>query len=592
MNPAKTVASDWFMKVPLLTVLAGLSLISGASAQIVQQAYLKASDTGPDGRFGFSVAIDEDILVVGACNAEAAYVFERDAGGIWAQKALLKASNAPAGFFGYSVAVSADTIVVSSPWENRASTGVNGDQNFGYAYHSGAAYVFVRDGGGNWNQQAYLKASNTDADDEFGSSVAISGDTIVVGARGEDSDATGVDGDQENDDGPLSGAAYVFTRNAGAWIQEAYLKASNTGSGDRFGGAVAISGNTLVVGADREDSGASGVDGDQFDDTVNWAGAAYVFSRAGGGWSQEAYLKPGATDPDDGFGSSVAITGDTLVVGAPRDDSAATGGDGDPDNYDATNSGAAWVFVRDGGAWSPQAYLKASNTDAHDEFGSSVTISGETIIGGAIYEDSAAYGVDGDQSDNNIEFSGAAYLYTRSGTQWNQQAYLKASNTGSQDLFGWSVSASSDTVVVGAQLEDSAATGVNGDESDTSASGAGAAYVFGVRSTSRSPLSGFTRLQKPKPFPSTRIGRQSRPQTLGLTNAGSASLTGLRAATAGRARRDFRVTQPTARTLPPGASTSLKVTFRPRSSGIRRAELKVLSNSAPVSSLLFGRGKR
>lgn len=103
------------------------------------------------------------------------------------------------------------------------------------------------------------------------------------------------------------------------------MKASNTGSGDRFGVAVAISGNTLVVGADQEDSGASGVDVGQIDDTVNWAGAAYIFSRAGCGWSQEAYLKPDHTDPDDGFGSSVAITGDTVAVGVPRDDSAAAG---------------------------------------------------------------------------------------------------------------------------------------------------------------------------------------------------------------------------------------------------------------------------
>lgn len=567
------------MNVPFSPLAAALILLlaPASGAPIVQQGHLKASGASSD-RFGFSVAMDGNTLVVGACNSGSAYVFERDGSGDWTQKSLLKASNAPADLFGYAVAVSGDMLVVTAPWENRASTGVNGDQNFGYAYHSGAAYVFVRNGNGDWIQEAYLKASNTDSDDLFGSSVAISGDTIVVGARGEDSNATGVNGDQQSKGGTLSGAAYVFTRDGESWNQEAYLKASNTDRGDRFGTAVAISGSTIVVGADREDSGASGVDGDQHDDTVDWAGAAYVFSRDGDGWSQQAYLKPGATDPHDEFGSSVAVSGDTVVVGAPRDDSGAAGVDGDPGNFDAADSGAAWVFARDGNEWSLLAYLKASNPEAHDAFGSSVAISGSAIVIGAIGEDSAARGIDGDQSDNNVAASGAAYVFERSSLKWAQRAYLKSGNPGTQDLFGWSATISGDIVAVGAQLEDV------GD-----AKTVGAVHVFGPGTPPPAPAR--ARAQSPRPFPVTRIGRRSRPQTLRITNVGGSPLTGLRVAASGRGRLDFRLVQPARRILAPGASTVFQASFTPRAAGLRRATLVVLGNAPSVKVPLSGRGR-
>ena len=144
-------------------------------------------------------------------------------------------------------------------------------------------------------QQAYLKASNTEASDFFGSSVAVSSDTVVVGAEGEDSNATGVNGNQLDNSELLSGAAYVFVRPPGGttWSQQAYLKASNTGAGDRFGISVAVSGDTVVVGAYSEDSNATGVNGNQLDNSALSSGAAYVFVRPPGGttWSQQAYLK-------------------------------------------------------------------------------------------------------------------------------------------------------------------------------------------------------------------------------------------------------------------------------------------------------------
>ena len=218
-------------------------------------------------------------------------------------------------------------------------------------------------------QQAYVKASNTDANDLFGNSVAVSGDTVVVGAIYESSDATGVNGDQNNDNAFESGAAYVFVRNGATWSQQAYLKASNTDANDLFGFSVAISGDTVVVGAGSEASNANGVNGNQDDNSATDAGAAYVFVRNGTTWSQQAYLKASNSDAGDFFGSPVVVSGDTVVVGAGSEDSNANGVNGNQTDNSATDAGAAYVFVRNGTTWSQQAYLKASNTDAGDAFG-------------------------------------------------------------------------------------------------------------------------------------------------------------------------------------------------------------------------------
>ena len=347
----------------------------------------------------------------------------------------------------------------------------------------------VEDGGAHWPltidpilaQQAYLKPSNTKQSILFGRAVAISGDTVVVGGHGEPSNATGVNGDQSDNSANFAGAAYVFVRNGAGWSQQAYLKASNTGAQDQFGLFVAISGDTIVVGAPAEDSSATGINGDGSNNSASGSGAAYVFVRSGTTWSQQAYLKASNTEAGDSFGWSVGISGDTVVVGALSEDSNATGVNGNPTDNSATNAGAAYVFVRNGTTWSQQAYLKASNTGAGDRFGQSVAISGDTLVIGAYGEASNATGINGNQNDDSAPQSGAAYVFVRSGTIWSQQAYLKASNTGAGDQFGYSAAISGDTVVIGADFEDSNATGINGNQNDNSTSSAGAAYVF-VRS--------------------------------------------------------------------------------------------------------------
>jgi len=462
---------------------------------LAQQAYLKASNTGAGDRFGWSVAVSGDTVVVGApgeaSNATgvngdqannaagdsgAAYVFVREAG-VWSQQAYLKASNTDGGDrFGSSVSVSDATIVVGALGEASNAASLNGDQTNNSSPQSGAAYVFVRTSG-KWSQQAYLKASNTDAGDEFGSSVAVTGDTLVVGAWLEDSNATGVNGDQANNSAAAAGATYVFVRTVGNWSQQTYLKASNTDASDWFGSSVAVSGDTVVVGAYGEASNGTGVNGGASNNAANNAGAAYVFVRTAGVWSQQAYLKASNTDAGDVFGFSVAVSGDTVVVGAPFEASNATGVNGAAPNNAANNAGAAYVFVRSAGVWSQQAYLKASNTDADNVFGFSVAVSGNTVVVGAVRESSRARGVNGNQTNNTAPGAGAAYVFVRSAEVWSQQAYLKASNTDTGDWFGYSVAVSGDTVVVGANNEDSNATGVNGNQGNT-ALDSGAAYIF------------------------------------------------------------------------------------------------------------------
>jgi hypothetical protein len=397
--------------------------------------------------------------------------------GVPVQQAYLKASTNGADGYGEAMAISGDTLVVGAPREASAATGINGNQADNSAPISGAVYVFVRSGGA-WAQQAYLKGSNAQAGDFFGGSVAISGDTLIVGAPTEASAATGVNGNESDNSAIKSGAAYVFVRTGSTWTQQAYLKASNTQAGDRFGQQVALSGDTAAISAIFEASAATGINGNQADNAASKSGAVYVFVRSGGTWSQQAYVKASNTQADDDFGWSIALSADTLAVAADFEASSATGINGDQTNNASPHSGAVYVFFRNGTTWAQQAYLKASNTQAEDFFGYSLALSRDTLAVTANEEDSAATGIDGDQTSNAASNSGAVYVFVRTGTTWAQQAYLKASNTGAGDGFGQSIALSVDTLVVGAAAESSVATGINGNQTDNAASSSGAGYLF------------------------------------------------------------------------------------------------------------------
>ena len=428
-----------------LVVLALFAPIFGtprllAEAEIVEEGIISSPfRIQGDHRFAWSVAIDGDTLAVGddfdqsgargvngtphnddARDSGAAFVFVRD-GAEWRQQAYLKASNSEASDrFGTSVAVSGDTIVVGALMEDGGARSVNGDQDDNSLDSAGAAYVFVRDGT-EWRQQAYLKASNADPGDWFGRSVAISGDTIVVGASRE---------------GNGSGAAYVFVRSGDTWTQQAHLKASNADAGDWYGQALAIEGDTIVVGAGGEHSRSMRVNGDQGDNgSPSARGAAYVYVRDGATWTQQAYLKASAVVEQ--FGDAVDIEGDTIVVGA-------SGVFGDA----SSSTSGAYIFVRDGDSWTQQAHLNASNVEEGDAMGFSVAISGNFVVAGAPAEDSSATGINGDENDNSTEGSGAVYAFQRTGTSWNQIAYIKASNSRSFGNFGSRVAASGDSFVI------------------------------------------------------------------------------------------------------------------------------------------------
>ena len=486
------------------------AMVSVANNLVDSIGYFKASTSDASDGFGVTVSLSTDgnTLAVGAVgegsnatgingdqsdnsagSSGAAYVFVRS-GTSWSQQAYIKASNtANADQFGISLSLSGDgnTLAVGANAEDSNATGINGDQSDNSASSSGAAYVYVRSGT-SWSQQAYIKASNAEANDFFGQSLSLSadGNTLAVGANGEASNATGINGDQSDNSVIPAGAAYVFVRSGTSWSQQAYIKASNTGTSDQFGGSLSLSGdgNTLVVGASGEDSNATGINGDQSNNSASDAGAAYVYVRSGTSWSQQAYVKAGNAEAGDSFGRSLSLSvaGNTLAVGATSEDSNATGINGDESDNSAFVAGAVYVYTRSGITWSQQAYVKASNTEAIDRFGTAVSLSadGNTLAVGANVEDSNATGINGDQSDNSASGSGAAYVFVRSGAMWSQQAYAKASNTGGDDQFGRAVGLSADgnTLAVGANDESSNATGVGGDQTDNSANSSGAVYVY------------------------------------------------------------------------------------------------------------------
>jgi hypothetical protein len=391
-------------------------------------------------------------------------------------------------------------MAVSAFWEASSATGINGDQNDHSIPQAGAVYVFTRQGAA-WTQQAYVKASNTGEagtaerfgdGDQFGVSLALSddGNTMAVGALTEDSASPGINGDQTDNSASSAGAVYVFTRTGSTWSQQAYVKAGNPDPGDMFGYSVSLSadGSTLAVGSYDEGGSARGINGPP-DNMRRGAGAIYVFVRTGTGWSQQAYIHASNSEAGDSLGVHVALSddGNTLLAGSLDEDCQATGVNPpgcDDDRALDSSTGAAYVFIRNGTTWSQQAYLKASNTGPNDWFGSRLALSGDGNIAaiGASLEDSAAQGINGRQADDSANEAGAVYVFTRRGSSWTQQAYVKGSNTQAFDEFGGSVALTRDgrTLVVTAHGEDSGARSVNGNEADNSVDEAGAAYVFEI----------------------------------------------------------------------------------------------------------------
>lgn len=326
--------------------------------------------------------------------------------------------------FGYHVAISGDYAVIGTP---------NDDGN------RGAAYVFSRTNG--WVQQTKLLAPDGVAGDLFGFNVAISGDYAMVGAWADDGSR---------------GSVYVFRRDGTNWVYQSKLTGSGSIAADRFGGTVSLNGDYAVVGAPG---------------TNSFQGAAYVFVRSGNDWVQQAQLSASDGAPNDWFGQSVSLSGNSALVGAPNADI-----NGEVDR------GAAYVFVRSGNLWTRQTRLTAlTGGGAGDAFAQSVSISGDHALIGAPF----------DFFDGGAFRTGSAYIFQRTGTSWAEQAYLGAP-AWIDDLFGYSVSLSGDYAIVGAYQFDL-----------SGGSDQGAAFLF-RRNGAAWPL--LRRVTDGSPIPNTRNG--------------------------------------------------------------------------------------
>ncbi|MDH3327352.1 MAG: cadherin-like beta sandwich domain-containing protein, partial [Gammaproteobacteria bacterium] len=416
--------------------------------------YMKASNAVASNQLGGTIAISGDSMVTGGGKGgNKVYVFDRSSVGNWTESKISPSDTASGDDLGKSVDIDGDTLVVGASLEDGSVGGINAAHD-DLLSSSGAAYVYTRSAGGSWSQQAKLKAPNgrLSSSDRFGQTVAISGDIIAVGAYRDDNSQNGIThGTSNSSDNSStdSGAVYVFKRTNGVWAQEAFIKPSATAADMRFGGAIAMDGNTLIVGAERENGEL---------------GAAYIFVRsASGTWSQQQKLSEPVSSKAR-FGDRVAIHSDTVLVGVPLDSTNASG------------SGRVFVYTRSGTSWTRQATLSQSAVTSGDAFGSGLAVYNDTILIGVPADDSTSTGVNGSKSDGGSN-SGAVYVFTRSGNTWSEAAYVKATNTGDNDAFGTAVAIDKDTAALGAPSEDGDATRVNG-TSNNNLSNAGAGYIY------------------------------------------------------------------------------------------------------------------
>ncbi len=392
----------------LFTAVLMATVSPTAAIELEQMQKLLAHDAAAHDHFGYSVSISGDTALVGAYGDDdngkrsgSAYVFVRN-GSTWSLQQKLTPTDAAAyDHFGWSVSISDDTALV----------GASGDNDNGK--RSGSAYVFVRNGS-TWSLQQKLTPTDAAAEDLFGRSVSISDDTALVGAWGDD------------DNGDMSGSAYVFVRSGSTWSPQQKLMPPDAAAKSLFGRSVSVSGDTALVGAPGD----------------GWnSGSAYVFVRSGNTWSLQNKITPADAAEYDSFGDSVSVSGDTALVGAAGDDD--NGG----------SSGSAYVFARSGSQWSQQDKMTAVDAAARDQFGISVSVSGDTALVGA-YKDDDGSG------------PGSVYVFVRSGSTWSQQQKITPADGAAYDHFGWSVSVSGDTALVSARGDDD-----NGSDS-------GSTYVF------------------------------------------------------------------------------------------------------------------
>lgn len=425
----------------LLVALIALTVwLPDASAQCQLQK-ITAVDGGQLDLFGNAVAIDGDTALIGAWSDDDACP-----GDIHCNSGSAYIFEKLSGVWTQTAKLTADdgvrgdffgvSVAISG---DTVIIGANGDDDIcpsDSLCESGSAYVFEKVAGV-WTQTTKLTADDGERDDRFGISVAVSGDTAVIGAVYDD------------DQGNNSGAAYVFEKIAGIWTNTTKLIASNGTSHDFFGISVAVSGDTALIGASRTDSPC-------VDSLTCDSGSAYVFEKITGIWTQKSIFSGSRGDE---FGISVALSDDIAVIGAWFDDDAC------PDDYDC-ESGSASVFEKISGVWRRTSKLTAADGRKRDFFGISVAVSGDTAIIGAFHDDDACSG------DSRCE-SGSAYIFKKIFGVWTQTAKITADDEASHDEFGSSVAISRDMTLIGASRNDDVCP-------NNSACNSGASYFFAL----------------------------------------------------------------------------------------------------------------
>ncbi|MGB1039463.1 MAG: hypothetical protein ACPGVD_01170, partial [Flavobacteriales bacterium] len=419
-----------------------------------------ASDRKADVLYGRTVAVSGKYAVVGAYReyydtsgtnylraSGSAYVYERDISGEWVEmQKLVPSDRGSDDEFANSVSISGNYIIIGAAHDEDDTTKTN------WLLRAGSAYIFERNSGGIWIETQKLYDTARAAEDRFGNSVSISGNYAIVGAFLEDENVSGINSLTD------AGSAFVYERNSsGFWVEKQKLVASDRDAYAHFGNSVSISGNQLIIGASEEEKNASGVN------LLRNAGASYIFERnAGGIWIEKQKIVNIDRAAYDGFGTSVSISGNQVVVGADNEDDDTSG------MNPIFAAGSAYVFQKNkNGLWLQNQKLIAPIRNNSDAFGTSVSISGNTIVVGAHQEDENA------DELNTLLGSGSAYVYRKNSSNfWTLTNKLVAADRASNDRFGFSVSVSGESILVGAYTEDEDTSGLN------TLNDAGSAYMF------------------------------------------------------------------------------------------------------------------
>ncbi|MBN4077608.1 T9SS type A sorting domain-containing protein [bacterium AH-315-C20] len=431
------------MKSPKnLLILSILLLLTSTSiAQWAEVQKVVAADRFDTDWYGYASAISGDYAIVGAYlededasgastigQAGSVYIYERDADGVWNEVQKIVASDRGLNDeFGYAVSLSGDYAVIGARWEDQDASGGS------TMFNSGSAYVFERNSGGTWVEVQKIVTSDRAISDEFGSTVSISGDYLIIGAEDEDEDVSG--------SGTLTsaGSAYIFERDGGGvWNEVQKIVASDREFQDKFGHAVGISGDYAIIGAEEEDHDAAG------GAALSEAGSAYIFERNSGGiWIEVQKIVAGDREANDEFGKSIAISGTYAIIGAAFEDHDETGG------AFMSNAGSAYVFERDGaGVWNEAQKIVASDRATQDDFGWSVAIDGDQLVVGANLED------ENESGGATMTDAGSAYVFKRTAGSWTEVSKIVSSDRDVDDLFANSVGISGNYVIAGTRWED------------------------------------------------------------------------------------------------------------------------------------------